>query len=89
MSIGSLLVDFDGTASATDVASEVCSRFAPEGWQHYDESVQSGAMAIRDAIDHQARMLSASREHMLSFVLGNSSVDPGSSPCRLGPFDNE
>jgi 2-hydroxy-3-keto-5-methylthiopentenyl-1-phosphate phosphatase len=75
--VGSLLVDFDGTACAADVASELCQRFAPQGWQHYDESVRRGELTPREAIDHQAQLLTGSHEEMLAFVLDSFAIDPG------------
>ena len=89
MTVGSLLVDFDGTACATDVASELCRRFAPAGWQHYDDSVRRGEMALREAIDHQAHMLIGSREEMLGFVLDSFTVDPGFVALATGAGERQ
>jgi 2-hydroxy-3-keto-5-methylthiopentenyl-1-phosphate phosphatase len=75
--VRSLLVDFDGTACVADVASELCGRFAPPGWQRYDESTRNGELTLREAIDHQTRLLTGSREEMLGFVLDSFVIDPG------------
>jgi len=76
MTVGSVLVDFDGTACPVDVAGELCRHFAAGDWEAHDEAVRRQEGTPRSAIDRQALMLSASREEMLRFVLGSFSVAP-------------
>ena len=37
--VGAVLVDFDGTACAHDVAEHLLDAFGDEGWRDYDEAV--------------------------------------------------
>lgn len=76
MTVGSVLIDFDGSACPVDVAGELCRQFAAGDWEAYDEAVRRQERTPRSAIDRQATMLSASREEMLGFVLGSFSVAP-------------
>lgn len=74
--IASILVDFDGTACATDVASELCRRFVDGDWRQYDEATYTGGMSLRAAIEAQTTMLRGSRDEMLAWVLDHFAVDP-------------
>jgi 2-hydroxy-3-keto-5-methylthiopentenyl-1-phosphate phosphatase len=77
LQVSSILVDFDGTACAADVASALCDRFSAPGWQALDEDVRRGDRTLRAAIDGQTAMLLASPDEMLAFVLERYAVDPG------------
>ena len=76
MTIGSVLVDFDGTACPVDVTGELCEHFAAGDWAACDDAVRGQQMTPRAAIDRQAGMLSDGRSEMLRFVLGSFSVAP-------------
>ena len=91
MAVESILVDFDGTACATDVAGALCTRFCLEGWEAFDEAVQAGTATLRHAIRQQATMLQGERTEMLSFARANFAMDASFSPfvrwataCDLG-----
>jgi 2-hydroxy-3-keto-5-methylthiopentenyl-1-phosphate phosphatase len=56
MTVGSVLVDFDGTACPVDIAGEVCAQFAADGWQAHDQAVRRQKTTPRAAIDHQTAM---------------------------------
>jgi 2,3-diketo-5-methylthio-1-phosphopentane phosphatase len=73
--VASVLVDFDGTACASDVASELCRRFAEGDWQRYDRATHAGTMSLRDAISRQTSMLQGGRTEMLDWVLTSFSLD--------------
>jgi 2-hydroxy-3-keto-5-methylthiopentenyl-1-phosphate phosphatase len=76
MSVGCILVDFDGTACAVDVTGELCERFAAKGWEALDQGVLRGELTLREAIVTQTTMLRASRVEMLRFVLAEFALDP-------------
>jgi 2-hydroxy-3-keto-5-methylthiopentenyl-1-phosphate phosphatase len=76
MTVGSVLVDFDGAACPIDVTSELCAHFATAGWQAHDEAVEREETTPRAALERQAAMLSAGRDEMLRFVLGSFAVAP-------------
>jgi len=76
VTVGGLLVDFDGTACRDDVTGELCQRFARGDWARYDEASRDGEMTLRQAIDCQTRLLGASLEEMLDFSLAGYAVDP-------------
>ena len=76
MTIGSVLVDFDGTACPVDVTGELCAHFAAGNWEACDDAVRRQGITPRSAIDQQTAMLSAGRAEMLRFVLGSFSVSP-------------
>ena len=70
MTVGSVLVDFDGTACPVDVTGELCAHFAAGDWEAHDDAVRRHGMTPRTAIDRQTVMLSAGPIEMLRFVLG-------------------
>jgi len=76
MTVGSVLVDFDGTACPVDVTGELCEQFAAGDWQACDDAVRRQQLTPKAAIDRQAGMLSAGRAEMLRFVLGSFSMAP-------------
>ena len=76
MTIGSVLVDFDGTACPVDVAGELCAHFAVGEWEALDDAVRRQEATPRAAIERQTALLSAGRTEMLRFVLGSFSVAP-------------
>jgi 2-hydroxy-3-keto-5-methylthiopentenyl-1-phosphate phosphatase len=74
--VGSILVDFDGTACPYDVSEELLDEFGQGGWRAYDEAVDRGEVGLRQAAEQQAAMLRASREEMLAFALERFAVEP-------------
>ena len=76
MTVGSVLVDFDGTACPVDVTGELCAHFAAGDWEAHDDAVRRHGMTPRTAIDRQTVMLSAGPIEMLRFVSGSFSVAP-------------
>lgn len=78
--IGAVLVDFDGTACAHDVAEHLLIAFGDAGWAAYDEAVDRGEIGLREAIVAQDRMMDASRERLLDHALDHCSMDPTFAP---------
>jgi 2-hydroxy-3-keto-5-methylthiopentenyl-1-phosphate phosphatase len=78
--IGSVLVDFDGTACPQDVSEALLDAFGDAAWRDLDAQVEEGRMGLRAAIRDQAAMLSASREEMLAHALDRHAVDPTFPP---------
>jgi 2-hydroxy-3-keto-5-methylthiopentenyl-1-phosphate phosphatase len=74
--MAAVVVDFDGTACAVDVGDALCEQFSREGWRELDRAAREGHVTLRQAIDGQTRMLGASIDEMLAFVLGHFVVDP-------------
>jgi 2-hydroxy-3-keto-5-methylthiopentenyl-1-phosphate phosphatase len=71
-----VLADFDGTVCPTDVGNAVCARFAEGDWRALDDAAYEGRVSLRDAIGAQTRMLRASPDEMVGYVLERFAVDP-------------
>jgi 2-hydroxy-3-keto-5-methylthiopentenyl-1-phosphate phosphatase len=78
--IGSVLVDFDGTACAHDVAEHLLIEFGDPSWPEYDAAWQRGELDSRRVITAQAAMLDAPLERMIEFALEHCRVDPTFAP---------
>ncbi len=76
LSIGAVLVDFDGTACVADVSEVLLEEFGDPGWPLYDELVDRGEMGLREAARIQSAMLHATREEMLAFAVEHCPLDP-------------
>ena len=79
--IGAVLADFDGTVCSVDVAEQMLIAFGDPRWPDYDGAVDRGEIGLRDAIQAQNALLSATREELLSFALTNCPLEP-----TFGPF---
>jgi 2-hydroxy-3-keto-5-methylthiopentenyl-1-phosphate phosphatase len=78
--VGSVLVDFDGTACASDVSEVLLQTFGDPGWDHYDDLVARGEMGLRDAARAQAGMLRATPDDMVDFAVEHCVLDPTFPP---------
>jgi 2-hydroxy-3-keto-5-methylthiopentenyl-1-phosphate phosphatase len=78
--VGSVLLDFDGTACPHDVSEALLETFGEPGWRDLEDAVERGEIGIRECIDRQARILRAPRDQMLAFALERFSVDPTLPP---------
>ena len=78
--IGSILVDFDGTACLHDVAEHLLMRYGDPSWPSYDEAWARGEIGARDGIGAQAAMLSAPTDELLAYALGHCPIDPTFAP---------
>lgn len=84
--IGSILVDFDGTACAHDVAEHLLIEFGDPSWPEYDAAVDRGEIGLREASRAQVAMMRGSREELVAFALEHCPLDPTFAPfvawCR-------
>jgi len=74
------LVDFDGTASKTDVTASLLATFGDPSWRSYDEAFARGEIGLRESIQAQDRMLDADRETLTAFALDHGELDPTFAP---------
>lgn len=74
--IGSVLVDFDGTACLHDVAEHLLIEFGDPSWPQYDAAWERGELDSRRVITAQAAMLGAPLEHMREYALGHCPIEP-------------
>lgn len=79
--VGAVLVDFDGTACAHDVAEHLLVAFGEEGWPGYDTMWDRGEISGRDAIGAQAAMVGGTTATLIEFALDHCAMDP-----TFGPF---
>ena len=70
-----VLCDFDGTISPTDVTDSLLARFARDGWQELERKWQSGAIGSRACMAGQVALLDCSREE-LDAHLAQIELDP-------------
>jgi 2-hydroxy-3-keto-5-methylthiopentenyl-1-phosphate phosphatase len=78
--VGSVLVDFDGTACSHDVAEHLLMEFADPSWPEYDEAWTRGELDSRRVITAQAAMLDAPVSRLLAYALDHCEIDPTFPP---------
>jgi len=78
--VAAVLVDFDGTACAHDVAFHLLQAFGDDGWEAFDDAVDDRAIGLREAIDAQAALLRADDVTLLRYALDHCSMDPTFNP---------
>lgn len=78
--IAAVLVDFDGTACAHDVAFHLLERFGRAGWEPYDDAIEAGTIGLRAGITAQAALLDADDDAMLGYALAHCEMDPTFRP---------
>ena len=78
--VGAVLVDFDGTACAHDVAFHLLQAFADDGWARSDDDVDAGTIGLREAITRQAAMIHADDRTLLAYALEHCTMDPTFRP---------
>lgn len=78
--VGSVLVDFDGTASRHDVAEHLLVEFGDPSWPEYDEAWERGELDSLRVITAQAAMLHAPLDTMLAFAFQHCAIDPTFPP---------
>jgi 2-hydroxy-3-keto-5-methylthiopentenyl-1-phosphate phosphatase len=81
IAVGSVLVDFDGTACRHDVAEHLLVRFGDPSWEELDRAWEAGDLGGREVLTRQADMLVAPTEALLDFALAHCPIDP-----TFGPF---
>ena len=80
MKIGSVVVDFDGTACSHDAADHLLREFADGDWRTLDEAWERGELGSREAVSEQSAMLDADRATMLDYVARHCPMDPTFAP---------
>lgn len=78
--IGSVLVDFDGTACLHDVAEHLLTEFGREEWQEWDRAWERGEIGSHAVILAQAAMLREPMERLLTFARLHCPLDPTFAP---------
>jgi 2-hydroxy-3-keto-5-methylthiopentenyl-1-phosphate phosphatase len=78
--IGSVLVDFDGTACLHDVAEHLLAEFGDGDWQEWDRAWERGEIGSHEVILAQAAMLRELTERLLAFALRHCPIDPTFAP---------
>ena len=78
--VAAVLVDFDGTACAHDVALHLLQEFGRDGWAPYDDQIDAGTIGLREGIVAQAALLDADDMTMLRYVLSHCEMDPTFRP---------
>jgi 2-hydroxy-3-keto-5-methylthiopentenyl-1-phosphate phosphatase len=78
--VGAVLVDFDGTASSSDVAELLLRTFADPSWSEYDDAVDRGEIGLREAIQIQDAMLVATRDELIAYAVEHCPLDPTFAP---------
>ena len=73
--IGSVLVDFDGTACSHDVAEHLLVEFGDPSWPELDAAWERGELDSRRVITAQGAMLEAPLESMIAFALEHCPLD--------------
>lgn len=79
--VGSVLVDFDGTACLHDVAEHLLIEFGDPSWEELDRAWEAGDLGGREVLDRQANMLVAPTEDLVRFAVDHCPIDP-----TFGPF---
>jgi 2-hydroxy-3-keto-5-methylthiopentenyl-1-phosphate phosphatase len=80
LSLGAVLVDFDGTACLHDVAEHLLIEFGDPSWPEYDAAWERGDIGGRETLAIQAAMLTAPRERLLEYALSHCPLDPTFRP---------
>jgi len=84
--VRSILVDFDGTACAHDVAEHLLDAFGEPGYAAWDAAWERGEIGAADALRAQAAMLREPTEVLVAFALEHCAMDPTFAPfvqrCR-------
>lgn len=70
-----VLCDFDGTISPTDVTDSLLERFARDGWQELERQWEAGRIGSRACMAGQVALLDCSREELDAHLAGIA-IDP-------------
>jgi len=74
--VGSVLVDFDGTACLHDVAEHLMDRFGEPSWRDYDVAWANGEITTPDALRAQVAPFTAHIDELIAYALEHCPVDP-------------
>ncbi|MGH2680760.1 MAG: haloacid dehalogenase-like hydrolase [Actinomycetota bacterium] len=84
LSIGAVIVDFDGTACLHDVGVDLLERFGG-GHRHarlaeIDRDFEAGTIGIRDVLVAEAASIDADEQTLIAFALAHCPLDPTFAP---------
>ena len=85
VSIGALIVDFDGTACLHDVGVDLLERFGTDGERgdalvEVDRAFEAGAIGLRDVLTAETASLRGDDQDLLDFALSHCPLDPTFAP---------
>ena len=81
ISVGAVLVDFDGTACLHDVAEHLLVAFGEDGsWPGYDDAWDRGEIGGHDTIGAQAAMVRGTTAQLIEFARAHCPMDPTFAP---------
>jgi 2,3-diketo-5-methylthio-1-phosphopentane phosphatase len=73
-----LVVDFDGTVTETDLLDTIASRFGdPEVYQEVEDGLDEGRMPLREVITREFRPVRMPLEEVVGWELDNVRIRPG------------
>jgi 2-hydroxy-3-keto-5-methylthiopentenyl-1-phosphate phosphatase len=73
-----IVVDFDGTVTKTDLLDTIASRFGdPEVYQEVEDGLDEGRMSLREVITREFRPVRKPLDEVISWELENVVLRPG------------
>jgi 2-hydroxy-3-keto-5-methylthiopentenyl-1-phosphate phosphatase len=78
--VGAVLVDFDGTACASDVAELLLKVFGDPSWPEYDDAVDRHEIGLREAALIQDGLLDATAGELVAYAVEHCPMDPTFPP---------
>jgi 2,3-diketo-5-methylthio-1-phosphopentane phosphatase len=73
-----IVVDFDGTVTKTDLLDTIASRFGdPEVYQEVDDGLDEGRMSLREVITREFRPVRKPLDEVIRWELENVELRPG------------
>ena len=73
----SIVIDFDGTITTTDVGDDICDRFGPPDWRDLDAAWDRGEISLPDAQRQMWATIRVSRQAILAFVAREARLRDG------------
>ena len=78
MSDRTIVVDFDGTVTKTDLLDTIASRFGdPDVYQEVEDGLDEGRMSLREVITREFRPVRRPIDEVISWELENVELRPG------------
>ena len=78
MSDRTIVVDFDGTVTKTDLLDTIASRFGdPEVYQEVEDGLDEGRMSLREVITREFRPVRKPLDEVIRWELENVELRPG------------
>jgi 2-hydroxy-3-keto-5-methylthiopentenyl-1-phosphate phosphatase len=78
--VGSVVIDFDGTVCAEDVSYRLFETFARPGWRAIDLEFERQAIGSRECIIRQAELLDAEDDELRRFAIERFAPVPSFEP---------